>query len=215
MGPDSPGSFVVPVSRSMPQAQRAARDRADERPEAPSLGYAIAAHRVEGTMVVSKLRIFIRRVEDSMSYLMGFQGDHLIGAACKVCPDPSNEFHERSKRGESPIRVASEMLRIMFVAEIEKLPADERELLAAYLASTGEAPSSTVAKVCKIYCSQIFVAKHAKQLDEQWCLDCMHDVFFAAQGLSAEERSNDRELRVPKPILDGELDEKAGDTALR
>jgi len=165
-------------------------------------------------MVVSKLRIFIRRVEDSMSYLMGFQGDHLIGAACKVCPDPSNEFHERSKRGESPIRVASEMLRIMFVAEIEKLPADERELLAAYLASTGGVPSSTFAEVCRIYCAQIYIAKGAK-LDEQWCLDCVHDVFFAAQGLSAEERSNDRELRTPKPILDGKLDEKAGDTALR
>ena len=42
--------------------------------------YAIAAHCVEGTMAVAKLRVFLGRVEDSMSYLMAFQGDHLIDA---------------------------------------------------------------------------------------------------------------------------------------
>jgi hypothetical protein len=122
-----------------------------------------------------------------MSYLMGFQGDHLISAARKACPDLANEIHERSERGDSPLRVASEMLRTMFVAAIEKLSADQRELLAAYLVSPGEAPPSTFAKVCRIYCAQIYIAKGAK-LDEQWCLDCVHDVFFAAKGLSAEEK---------------------------
>ena len=157
-------------------------------------------------MVVAKLRMFLKRVEDSMSYLMGFQGDHLIRAACKACPDLANEIHERSERDDSPLRVASDMLRVMFVAEIEKLPADQRELLAAYLVSPGEVPPSTFAKVCRTYCGQIYVAKDAKQLDEQWCVDCVHDVFFAAKGLSAEERSNDRMRRA--------LDKKAGDAAL-
>jgi hypothetical protein len=147
-------------------------------------------------MVASKLRIFLKRVEDSMSYLMGFQGDHLIRAAYKAYPDPSNEIHERSERGESPLRVASELLQRVFVAKIEKLPADQRELLATYLVSPGEAPPSTFAKVCRMYCVQIYSAKHAKQLDEEWCHDCVHDVFFAAKGLSAEERSNDRGLRA-------------------
>jgi hypothetical protein len=167
---------------------------------------AIAAHYVEGTMVVAKLRMFLKRVEDSMSYLMGFQGDHLIRAACKACPDLANEIHERSEGDDSPLRVASDMLRVMFVAEIEKLPADQRELLAAYLVSPGEVPPSTFAKVCRMYCGQIYVAKDAKQLDEQWCVDCVHDVFFAAKGLSVEERSNDRMRRA--------LDKEAGDAAL-
>jgi hypothetical protein len=158
--------------------------------------YAIAAHCVEGTMAVAKLRVFLGRVEDSMSYLMAFQSDHLIDAACKACPDLANEIHEGSERGDSPLRLASELLRIMFVAEIEKLPADQRELLATYLASPREAPPSTFAKFCRIYCGQIYTAKYAKQLDEQWCLDCAHEVFFAAQGLSAEERSNDRMRRA-------------------
>ena len=147
-------------------------------------------------MAVAKLRVFLGRVEDSMSYLMAFQGDHLIDAACKACPDLANEIHEGSERGDSPLRLASELLRIMFVAEIEKLPADQRELLATYLASPREAPPSTFAKFCRIYCGQIYTAKYAKQLDEQWCLDCAHEVFFAAQGLSAEERSNDRMRRA-------------------
>jgi hypothetical protein len=164
-------------------------------------------------MVISKLQLFFRRIEDSMSYLMEFQGDHLIGATYEACPDPSNEFLARSERGDSPLRVASELLRIMFVAEIEKLPADQRELLAAYLVLTDEAPPSTFAKVCKIYCAQIFVAKQAKRLDEQWCLDCVHDVFFAAKGISSEERSNDRVRRAlekapqpppSRPSRDGE-----------
>jgi hypothetical protein len=107
--------------------------------------YAIAAHCVEGTMAVAKLRVFLGRVEDSMSYLMAFQGDHLIDAACKACPDLANEIHEGSERGDSPLRLASELLRIMFVAEIEKLPADQRELLATYLAFPREAPPSTFA----------------------------------------------------------------------
>src|SRR5713226_477636 len=160
-------------------------------------------------MVVAKLRMFLKRVEDSMSYLMGFQGDHLIRAACKACPDLANEIHERSERGDSALRVASEMLRTMFVAEIETLRADQRELLAAYLVSPGEAPPSTFAKVCKMYCAQIYIAKGAK-LDEQWCLDCVHDVFFAAKGLSAEERSNDRMQQAlgkapqPPPSKDAE-----------
>ncbi len=175
--------------------------------------FAIAAYCVEETMVASKLGIFIKRVEDSMSYLMGFQGDHLIRAAYKVYPDPSNEIHERSERGESPIRVASEMLRTMFVADIEKLPADQRESLGAYLASPGKAPPSTFAKVCRMYCAQIYIAKDAKQLDEQWCLDCVHDVFFAAQGLSAEERRNDR-MRRPLGPRWMAPDQKAGDAAL-
>ena len=156
--------------------------------------------------MASKLRIFLKRVEDSMSYLMGFQGDHLIRAACKACPDLANEIHERSERDDSPLRVASDMLRVMFVAEIEKLPADQRELLAAYLVSPGEVPPSTFAKVCRTYCGQIYVAKDAKQLDEQWCVDCVHDVFFAAKGLSVEERSNDRMRRA--------LDKKSDDAAL-
>jgi hypothetical protein len=86
------------------------------------------------------------------------------------------------------------------------LPADQRELLAAYLVSPGEVPPSTFAKVCRMYCGQIYVAKDAKQLDEQWCVDCVHDVFFAAKGLSVEERSNDRMRRA--------LDKEAGDAAL-
>ena len=138
-------------------------------------------------MVISQLRIFLGRVEHSMGYLMNFQGDHLIGAAYKAYPDPSNEIRKRSQRGDSPLRVASELLRIMFVAEIENVPADRRELLAAYLVSTAEAPPFAFAKICRMYCAQIYVAKGAKQPDEQWCLDCVHDVFFAAKGLSAEE----------------------------
>jgi peptidoglycan hydrolase-like protein with peptidoglycan-binding domain len=155
----------------------------------------IAAHCVEGTMVISQLRIILGRVEHSMSYLMNFQGDHLIGAAYKAYPDPSDEIRKRSQRGDSPLRVASEMLRIMFVTEIENVQADRRELLAAYLVSTAEAPPFAFAKICRMYCAQIYIAKHAKQLDEQWCLDCMQDVFFAAKGLSVEERSNDRARR--------------------
>jgi hypothetical protein len=152
---------------------------------------------VEGNLVISKLRVFIRRVEDSMSYLMGFQGDHLIGTAFKAYPDPSDEMHQKSEHGESPLQTASEMLRIMFVAEIEKLPTDQRELLAAYLVSTGEAPPSTFAKVCRTYCDRIYIAKDAKQLNEQWCLDCVDDVFFAAEGgLFSEKRSNDRVRRA-------------------
>ena len=112
-------------------------------------------------MAVAKLRVFLRRVEDSMSYLMAFQGDHLIDAACKACPDLANEIHEGSERGDSPLRLASELLRIMFVAEIEKLPADQRELLATYLVSPREAPPSTFAKFCRIYCGQIYTAKDA------------------------------------------------------
>jgi hypothetical protein len=51
---------------------------------------------------------------------------------------------------------------------------------------------------------RIYIAKDAKQLDEQWCLDCMDDVFFAAEGgLFSEKRSNDGVWRwlekVPKP----------------
>ena len=164
-------------------------------------------------MVVSKLWIFLGRVEHSMSYLMGFKGDHLIGAARKACPDLANEIHERSERGDSALRVASEMLRTMFVAEIEKLPADQRELLAAYLVSPGEVPPSTFAKVCKMYCAQIYIAKGAK-LDEQWCLDCVHDVFFAAKGLSVEERRNDRMRRALGPIWMAAPNKKAGGTAL-
>jgi hypothetical protein len=57
-----------------------------------------------------------------------------------------------------------------------------------------------------MYCGQIYVAKDAKQLDEQWCVECVHDVFFAAKGLSVEERSNDRMRRA--------LDKEAGDAAL-
>jgi peptidoglycan hydrolase-like protein with peptidoglycan-binding domain len=161
-------------------------------------------------MVISQLRIFLGRVEHSMGYLMNFQGDHLIGAAYKAYPDPSNEIRKRSQRGDSPLRVASEMLRIMFVAEIENVPADRRELLAAYLVSTAEAPPFAFAKICRMYCAQIYIAKHAKQLDEQWCLDCMQDVFFAAKGLSVEERSNDRARRALQkapqapPSRDGE-----------
>jgi peptidoglycan hydrolase-like protein with peptidoglycan-binding domain len=161
-------------------------------------------------MVISQLRIFLGRVEHSMCYLMNFQGDHLIGAAYKAYPDPSNEIRKRSQRGDSPLRVASEMLRIMFVAEIENVPADRRELLAAYLVSTAEAPPFAFAKICRMYCAQIYIAKHAKQLDEQWCLDCMQDVFFAAKGLSVEERSNDRARRALQkapqapPSRDGE-----------
>ena len=160
--------------------------------------------------MISQLRIFLGRVEHSMSYLMNFQGDHLIGAAYKAYPDPSDEIRKRSQRGDSPLRVASEMLRIMFVAEIENMPADRRELLAAYLVSTAEAPPFAFAKICRMYCAQIYIAKHAKQLDEQWCLDCMQDVFFAAKGLSVEERSNDRARRALQkapqapPSRDGE-----------
>jgi peptidoglycan hydrolase-like protein with peptidoglycan-binding domain len=90
------------------------------------------------------------------------------------------------------------------------VPADRRELLAAYLVSTAEAPPSAFAKICRMYCAQIYIAKHAKQLDEQWCLDCMQDVFFAAKGLSVEERSNDRARRALQkapqapPSRDGE-----------
>ena len=164
-------------------------------------------------MVVSKLRSFPRRVEDSMSYLMGFQGDHLIGAAFKADPDPSNEVYVRSERGESPLRAASEMLRIMFVAEIEKLPADQRALLATYLASSGEAPPSTFAKICRIYCSQIYIAKDDRRLDKQWCLDCVHDVFFTAKGLSAEERSDDR-MRQSLERDSAALGKKNGDAEL-
>ena len=101
----------------------------------------------------------------------------------------------------------------MFVAEIEKLPADQRELLATYLVSPREAPPSTFAKFCRIYCGQIYTAKDAKQLDEQWCLDCAHEVFFAAQGLSAEERSNDR-MRRALALASAALDIKFDDAEL-
>ena len=160
--------------------------------------------------MASELRIFLKRVEDSMSYLMGFQGDQLIGAAFKAYPDPSNEIHEKLGRGESPLRAASEMLRIMLVAEIEKLPADQRELLAAYLVSTGEAPPSTFAKVCRMYCDKIYIARDDKRLDEQWCLDCVDDVFAAATGFSSEDGSNDSVRRAlekapqPPPSRDAE-----------
>jgi hypothetical protein len=164
-------------------------------------------------MAVAKLRIFLKRVEDSMSYLLGFQSDHLIRAACKACPDLANEIHERSERDDSPLRVASELLRIMFVAEIEKLPPDQRESLAANLFSPDEAPPSSFARVCRLYCGQIYIAKHAKQLDEQWCLDCVHDVFFAAQGLSAEERSSDR-MRRALEHGSAALDKKIDDAEL-
>ncbi len=155
--------------------------------------------------MASKLRIFLKRVEDSMSYLMGFQGDHLIRAAYKAYPDPSNEIHERLGRGESPLRAASEMLRTMLVAEIEKLPADQRKLLAAYLVSTGEAPPSTFAKVCRMYCDKIYLARDDKRLDEQWCLDCVDDVLAAATDFSSEDRSSDSVRRAlekaPQPPL--------------
>jgi hypothetical protein len=64
-----------------------------------------------------------------------------------------------------------------------------------------------------MYCAQIYIAKGAK-LDEQWCLDCVHDVFFAAKGLSVEERTNDRMRRLPGPSWMAAPDKRAGDAAL-
>ena len=64
-----------------------------------------------------------------------------------------------------------------------------------------------------MYCGQIYIAKDAKQLDKQWCLDCVHDVFFAAQGLSAEERSNDR-MRQALELGSAALDRKFDDAEL-
>lgn len=147
---------------------------------------------------LSKQEKFIKSVEDSMAFLLGFQGEQFVRSIYKHYPNAKTVVAEKMKEGLPENRVASELLRIVLTDQIDRhTTAEQKVQLLAFLQSDGSEPApSVLAKLCRSYATMMFRESDLKKLDEQWVKDCMHDVYFAAKGMSGDERSNDRMVKA-------------------
>lgn len=148
-----------------------------------------------------KKRAYANEVETQMAYLLGFRGENFIKQAYVAYPNLKATIRENMKDGVSTLHVASEMLRIVFTAEIEKMSAAKREELKAHLTTDNSSqPPSLFANLCRMYCTQMYFQHDRKTLDANWCNDCTNDIAWATLGMTYDERANRRltDAIVPK-----------------
>lgn len=155
-----------------------------------------------------KERAFLKDVETSMAFLLAFKGEAFVRAVYRHYPNAKIVAIEKMKEGEPVNKVASEILRIVLTDQITRFLSDEqRKQLWKFLASDEpvEAAPFPMAMLCRSYVMMMFRESDLKKLDEQWVTDCVHDVGYAAKGMSADERSNDRMMKTLNEALAGKL----------
>lgn len=94
--------------------------------------------------------------------------------------------------------MGSELLRIVLTDQIELhlSPEQKRELEAHLTADGTPNPPFPLAKLCRNYISMMLREGDLGKLEADWVSACVHDVYFAAKGLSREERAADRMARA-------------------
>ena len=148
-----------------------------------------------------KERVFLKSVEDEMAFLLSFQGETFVRQVYKHYPNARKHVTDKMREGESANKVAAELLRVVLSDQIERfLSPEQKAQLAAYLTTADEqersSPPFALAKLARSYATMMFRESDLKKLDEHWVKDCLHDVYFAAKGMSPEERSADRLVKA-------------------
>lgn len=141
----------------------------------------------------------LKDVEATMAFLLSFGGEQFVKSIWKHYPSAEKVVIEKIGTGESLEHVASELLRVVLTDQIERaLSAEKRDQLATYLRSedAGKEAPFPFAKLCHNYVHMLFRQQDLKKLDEDWVKDCVHDVYYAAKGMTVDERSNSRMLRA-------------------
>jgi len=146
-----------------------------------------------------KERQFLKDVEASMSFLLGFDGDQFISAIFKHYPNAKNFITDEMKKGQPPNWIAGELLRFTIADQITRsLSAEQREQLATFLAANppAEGVPFPFAKVCRNYAIMMLREGELKKLDPDWVKSSVQYVYFAAKGMSENERLSELMVRA-------------------
>jgi hypothetical protein len=133
---------------------------------------------------------FIKDVETSMVFLLGFQGDDFVKAIFKGYPNTKSLVIDKMKERWPINKIASEVLRAVLADQITRaLSPEQRKQLETFLGSSEpiDAAPFPFAKLCRGYITMMFRESDLKKLDGDWVKDCVRYVYYAAQGMSEKQ----------------------------